>query len=117
MGAMFSIPHGVVCACLLPHVMEVNVKALQQRGPLEFLSRYDVVARLLTGNPDAGAAHGIEWIHDLCNALDVTPLLEFGITEDHFPEMIAGAKRASSMKGNPVELTDEELMEILRKAL
>ena len=117
MGAMFSIPHGVVCARLLPHVMEVNVKAIEQRGPLEFLSRYDEVACLLTGNPDAGATHGIDWIHDLCNALDVTPLLEFGITESHFPELIAGAKRASSMKGNPVELNDEELMEILRKAV
>jgi alcohol dehydrogenase class IV len=117
MGAMFSIPHGVVCARLLPHVMEVNVKAIEQRGPLEFLSRYDEVARLLTGNPDAGAPHGIDWIHDLCNALDVTPLLEFGITKAHFPELIAGAKRASSMKGNPVELNDEELMEILRKAV
>jgi alcohol dehydrogenase class IV len=117
MGAMFSIPHGVVCACLLPHVMEVNVKALKQRGSLEFLSRYDDVARLLTGNPDAGATDGIDWIHDLCNALDVAPLLEFGITKAHFSEMIAGAKRASSMKGNPVELTDEELMEILRKAV
>jgi len=75
------------------------------------------VARLLTGNPDAGATNGIDWIHDLCNALDVAPLLEFGITEVHFPELIAGAKRASSMKGNPVELTGEELMEILRKAV
>jgi len=65
----------------------------------------------------AGATHGIEWIHELCNALDVAPLFEFGITEAHFPEMIAGAKRASSMKGNPVELTDEELVEILRKAV
>jgi len=117
MGAMFSIPHGVICACLLPHVMEVNVKALQRRGTLEFLSRYDEVARLLTGKPDAGATDGIDWIHDLCNALDVAPLFEFGITEAHFPEMIAGAKRASSMKGNPVELTDEELIEILRKAV
>jgi len=117
MGAMFSIPHGVICACLLPHVMEVNVKALQHRDTLEFLSRYDEVARLLTGKPDAGATDGIDWIHDLCNALDVAPLFEFGITEAHFPEMIAGAKRASSMKGNPVELTDEELIEILRKAV
>jgi alcohol dehydrogenase class IV len=117
MGAMFSIPHGVVCARLLPHVMAVNVKALQQRGSLELLSRYDEVARLLTGKQYAGAIDGIDWIHNLCNALDVAPLLGFGITEAHFPEMIAGAKSASSMKGNPVELTDEELMEILRKAV
>ncbi|MBW2489625.1 MAG: iron-containing alcohol dehydrogenase [Deltaproteobacteria bacterium] len=117
MGAMFSIPHGIICACLLPHVMEANVKALRRKGLLKFLSRYDEAARLLTGNPDAGATDGIDWIHDLYNALDLAPLFEFGITEAHFPEMIAGAKRASSMKGNPVELTDEELIEILRKAV
>jgi alcohol dehydrogenase class IV len=117
MGAMFPIPHGVICACLLPHVMEVNVKALQEKGPLEFLSRYDEVARLLTGRPDAGAIDGINWIHDLCNALNVAPLFELGITESHFPEIIAGAKKASSMKGNPIELTDEALIEILRKAV
>jgi len=117
MGAMFSLPHGIICACLLPHVMEANVKALQRKRSLTFLSRYDEVARLLTGKPDAGATDGIDWIYDLCNALDVPPLFEFGITEAHFSEMIAGAKRASSMKGNPVELTDEELIEILRKAV
>lgn len=117
MGAMFPIPHGIICAGLLPHVMEVNVKALQQKGSFEFLSRYDEVARLLTGKPDAQATDGVDWIKDLCNALNVTPLFEFGITEAHFPELLAGAKRASSMKGNPIELTDEALIEILRKAV
>ena len=116
MGAMFSIPHGVICACLLPHVMEANVKALQRKNSLEFLSRYDEVARLLTGKPDAEATDGTDWIHDLCNALDIVPLGKFGITNAHFPDLIAGAKKASSMKGNPVELTDEELVEILKKA-
>jgi alcohol dehydrogenase class IV len=116
-GAGFSIPHGMICAGLLPHVMEVNVKALQRRNAIEFLSRYDEVARILTGIPDAEAIEAIDWIQELCNALDIAPLSKFGITKTHFPEMVAGAKRASSMKGNPVELTDEELIEILRKAV
>jgi alcohol dehydrogenase class IV len=116
-GAMFPIPHGTICAGLLPHVMEVNVKALRRRNAIEFLSRYDEVARLLTGKPDAEATESIDWIHDLCNALDIATLSEFGITKAHFNKMVAGAKRASSMKGNPVELTDDELIEILRKAL
>ena len=116
MGAMFPIPHGVICACLLPHVMEANVKALKRIDSLEYLSRYDEIARLLTGNPDAGATDGIDWIHDLCKALDIGSLNIFGITKAHFPDVIAGAKNASSMKGNPVKLPDEELVEILRKA-
>ncbi|MCG6973128.1 MAG: iron-containing alcohol dehydrogenase [Desulfobacterales bacterium] len=117
MGAMYSIPHGMICASLLPHVMAVNVKALQHKDPLRYLSRYDEVARCLTGRPDAQAIDGIDWINDLCSALDIVPLSELGATKTHFSEIIAGAKRASSMKGNPVELTDDELIEILKKAL
>ena len=116
-GAMFSIPHGMICAGLLPHVLEVNVQALKRKGASEFLSRYDEVARLLTSIPDAKATEAIDWIHHLCSVLDIAPLSKFGITKAHFPEMLAGAKRASSMKGNPVELTDDELIEILRKAV
>jgi len=49
--------------------------------------------------------------------LDVPSLSNFGITEDYFPELVARSKKASSMKGNPVNLTDEELMGILKKAV
>src|SRR5438105_2086462 len=49
-GGMFSAPHGAVCAALLPHVMDLNVRALRERAPGgESLRRHDEVARLLTG--------------------------------------------------------------------
>ena len=48
-GGMFPAPHGAVCAAVLPHAMEVNVRALRARAP-EKLARYDEVARLITGN-------------------------------------------------------------------
>ena len=79
--------------------------------------RYDQVAQVLTGKSNAKAEEGISRIHDLCDALDIPGLSDFGITEDHFPDLIASSKKASSMKGNPVNLTDEELTEILRKAV
>ena len=37
----------------------------------------------------------------------------FGITEEHLPAIAAQAQKASSMRGNPVPLTAEELIEIL----
>ena len=50
MGGMFPAPHGAVCARLLPHVMEINVRALQERQPgSDALHRYDEVARILDG--------------------------------------------------------------------
>jgi alcohol dehydrogenase class IV len=81
------------------------------------LIRYEEVAKVLTGKSDARAEDGTAWIRDLCDTLDVPALSNFGITEDHFPELVAGSKKASSMKGNPAKLTDEELTEILRKAV
>ncbi len=117
MGAMFPAPHGVICANLLPFVMKANIRALQQHDSKQFLLRYDEVAQILTGKSDAGAENGIAWIHDLCEILDVPSLSNFGITEDHFPELVDKSKNTSSMKGNPVNLTDEDLTEILVKAV
>lgn len=51
------------------------------------------------------------------HSFDIPGLSNFGITEDHFPDLIARAKKASSMKGNPVDLTDEELTGILQKTV
>ena len=50
-GGRFTAPHGAVCAALLPHATRVNIEALQKRQPdSEALRRYEVIARMLTGN-------------------------------------------------------------------
>ncbi len=117
LGGMIPAPHGVICARLLPHVMEANVKALQTRQDNSLaLTRYDQIAKLLTGKTTAQAADGLAWIQDLCTALKVPSLAEFGLKEQDFPTVVAKSHNSSSMKGNPIELTDNELLEILKKA-
>jgi alcohol dehydrogenase class IV len=117
LGGLFSAPHGAICARLLPYVVEANVRALQARMPgSPALVRYDEVAQILTGKSTAQAVDGITWVQDLCDALDVPTLSDFGLTEDDFPTVVEKARKASSMKGNPVVLTDEELTHILRQA-
>jgi alcohol dehydrogenase class IV len=117
LGGMFAAPHGVICARLLPFVMEANVRALFSREPdLPALVRYGEIAQLLTGKSAAKASDAVEWIKELCAALKVPRLSEFGLTEDGFPAAVAKSQKSSSMKGNPIELTDEELLEILRQA-
>ncbi len=118
LGGMFHAPHGAICGRLLPIVMEVNVRALQKRASKSpALWRYDDIARLLTGKPQATAQDGVVWMKDLCATLDVASFSEYGITDKDFPAIIEKAKRSSSMKGNPILLTDEELEEILARAL
>ncbi len=117
-GGMFPAPHGAVCARMLPLVMETNLHALEERAAdAPVLGRFAEVARLLTGDPDASAEDGIRWLHDLCEDLDIPRLADYAITEADFPAILAPTKKSSSMKGNPIELTDDELRTILRSAL
>jgi len=117
LGGMISAPHGVICARLLPAVMQTNVRALQSRAAdLPALVRYDEISQLLTGKTAAQAVDGLAWLQELCADLAVPPLGEFGLTEKDFPSVVTKAKNSSSMKGNPIVLTDDELMQILKKA-
>jgi alcohol dehydrogenase class IV len=118
MGGMFPAPHGTLCARLLPSVMEGNVNALKSRAPgLPYLTRYDELAQMLTGKASATAREAIAWAKEMCAAVRVPALADFGVTENDFPEIVQKAQKASSMKGNPISLRDEELTEILRKTL
>ncbi len=117
-GGAFDAPHGALCAAVLPFVMDVNVRALQRRAPgSEALGRYDEVARLLTGRAHATAPDGVVWVADLCRALEVPPLRTYGLTPADLPVQADRAAESSSMKGNPIALTREEMLEILERSL
>lgn len=117
-GGMFDAPHGAVCAALLPHVMAANIAALRARKPnSEALLRYDEIGQILTGNPDAAALDGVAWVSQLVKDLQIPGLGAHGLAEEHFPALIEKAGRASSMKGNPIQLTPDELHHILEQAL
>jgi len=117
LGGMFGGAHGAICARLLPHVMAVNLRALQERSAgSAALGRYGEIARILTGNEKAVAADGVAWVQDLCQALRVPSLASYGMTEADWPLAIEKSAAASSMRGNPIELTSGELGEILERA-
>ena len=117
-GGMFKAPHGAVCAALLPHVMAMNRAALQRRQPRSsILARYDEIARLLTGDADAVAEDGVAWVRELTTALGVPSLAACGVTKSEVPVIVERAAVASGTKANPVELTRDELAEILERAI
>jgi alcohol dehydrogenase class IV len=117
-GGAFDAPHGSVCARLLPCVMEVNVRAMQRRAPdSPALARYREVARILTGGAGATVADGVAWVRSLCDELAVPGLGTWGVRREDFADLVSKAVSASSMKGNPVRLTEKELTSILAAAL
>jgi alcohol dehydrogenase class IV len=119
-GGMFGAPHGAVCAALLPHVLDVNLRALRARAPNHpALGRMHELATLLTGMPhgDVSPEDGIRFVSDLRQALEIPGLRRYGMTASDIPDLVRGAKGASSMKANPLPLTDDELFEIAERAL
>jgi alcohol dehydrogenase class IV len=118
LGGSLNAPHGAICARLLPYVMSVNVRALTERDPHnETLRRYDEVAQILTGSSAARAADGIRWVTEVCNTLKIPRLSAYGLHREDFPGIIEKSARASSMKGNPIALTLEEMGEVLGRGL
>jgi len=118
LGGMISGAHGAICAALLPHVMDINIKALRKRAAHSpVLERYNELARILTQSTEARAEDGIAWIRDLCQRLQVESLAHLGLNKADFPAAVAKSRKASSMQGNPVRLTESELLEILQMAL
>jgi alcohol dehydrogenase class IV len=112
LGGMFDAPHGALCAALLPHVMEVNrgmIRGPAGRGavsaPTEIVRRFEEVGKIVG---DTG---------ELVRALKIRPLRQYGVTREDFAAIIEKSKSSSSMKGNPLLLRDEELREILERAL
>ena len=117
-GGMFPAPHGAVCACLLPAVMEINIQALRARQPeSDTLKRYDDIAGMLTGVDMAEAEDGAHWVQALVRRLNVPSLSGFGVTEADVARLVEQVPKTSSMKGNPIDLTADELTEILHRAL
>ena len=120
-GAMFDAPHGAVCAALLPHVLDVNLRALRARAPAHpALGRFRELGSLLAGRPgaeDDEPEEAVRWVTRLCGALAVPGLSHYGMGPGDIPALVASTKRASSTKGNPIELTDPEYTEIAERAL
>ena len=119
-GGMFGAPHGAVCAALLPHVLDVNLRALRARAPAHpALPRFQELAALLTGAraADVTAEDGVAFVAALTRDLGVPGLGSHGMRAGDVAALVEKAKQASSMKGNPLPLTDDELTEIARRAL
>ena len=116
LGAHFPIPHGVICAALLPSVIAANLAALQTENPQHpTVRRYQTIAEILTRK--SAAAHLEKFLAGLLVELNIPPLSKFGLNESHIPQLIPLARQSSSMKYNPIKLSDDALAAILRAGI
>lgn len=115
LGGLCGVAHGDGCACLLPATFQANARALMQRQPgSPAISRLRQILRLLgDGSEDLDLVG--ERLNRLRRQLGIRSLCEQGVSRDQFPSILAQS-RGGSMRSNPIELRDDELMDVLNQS-
>ncbi len=122
LGAYYPIPHGVVCGTLVAEATGVTIEALKKRLPVSpALAKYARTGRLLAGlAPDVDEATAqltlVETLRSWQAELGLPGLTGYGPDESSLAKVVSNS-RGSSMKTNPVTLTDPEIAEIVRRRL
>jgi alcohol dehydrogenase class IV len=122
-GGTADVPHGMACAALLAPVIEANVRALRSAAPgspswnRPALDRYAEAAQLLTGTPGASVEDGLAWIGETLTLLGVPGLAAFGLGPGQAGDIAATAVTSSSMQGNPIPLSQDQLEAVFLEAL
>lgn len=116
LGAFFPIPHGVVCGTLVAEATAMNIRALRERGDKGTLLKYAQAGRMFAHDihlsDEAALIKLAQTLTDWAEEMQQPRLSNYGVTVKDIPRIVASS-RGSSMKTNPVALTDTELAEIL----
>lgn len=121
LGAFHPIPHGVVCGTLVATCTAVNIDALRARAPDSVaLDKYAEAAGILCGQSfssrEAAWRALVNLLAEWTERLALPRLGDYGLEANGLDHVVAHA-RGSSMKTNPVLLTDAEIKACLEERL
>jgi alcohol dehydrogenase class IV len=117
-GGMFDIPHGILCGTLMASANEINIRELRKaRAKSLALKKYAVLGKLFLNDESKGDDFYIDgfinFLYQLITDLKLPGLRGYGIDENIIPIICD----KTETKNNPVNLTTENLKEILKKRL
>lgn len=116
-GALYDIPHGLICGTLMAASNEMTVRRLREKsGNQSFLEKYAFLARLflddaLQKSDDRLVDEFIEYLYELSAELNLPGLRQAGIGEEGLQEIALNTES----KNNPVKLAEGDLVAILQK--
>lgn len=114
LGVHAGVSHGLACAVMLPVAMKVN-REVRQIELAELAHLMDPVTRSLSQSEAADAA--IAKIENLCRELEIpSRLSELGLTAEQIPALVRSS-HGNSFRGNPKQVSDPELTELLERML
>jgi alcohol dehydrogenase len=117
LGAFYPVPHGVVCGTLVAAATEMNINAMFDReADNPALERYarvsEVLAQRRFKSRDEALHQLVQLLRQWTEDLRLQGLSSYGLKHSGIDHVVAHA-RGSSMKTNPIVLTDEEIKAIL----
>jgi alcohol dehydrogenase len=121
LGAFFPIPHGVVCGTLAATATATNIAAMEAREPDNpALPKYAEIGRRFAMQKGLNGRDArdflVKALRQWETQLDLPRLAAYGIAAADFQRIVASS-RGSSMKTNPIVLTDAEISGILEARL
>jgi alcohol dehydrogenase class IV len=116
-GAYFHVPHGISNAALLPTVIEFSIPG----NPRRYADIAQAIGEVTAGLSVLDAAYlGAKAVKRLNEDLKVPPLRGLGVDEKKFnslvSQMAADALASGSPGNNPRKATQDEIVELYRKA-
>ncbi len=117
-GALYDIPHGVICGTLMAPVNQFIVENLLTSGQENpAYQKYLNTARLFiedkTLNESDILKAFVAYLHELSHELGLTGLCGYGFGETRIEDILNN----TSLKNNPVKLSHKNLKQILYKVI
>ena len=121
LGAFYPVPHGVVCGTLVASATKMNIESMLAREPDNpALAKYATVGQVLCEKkfrqPEQAWQALTELLELWTREMNLPTLSQFGLTAENLERVVVNS-RGSSMKTNPILLTDQELHSILQQRL
>jgi alcohol dehydrogenase class IV len=113
LGVHCRVPHGIACAVMLPRAMRVNAAVARR----DMARIGEVLSGRRTLSEAEASTAAIDRVEELCAAVSIpSRLRDLGVQREQIPAIVTSS-RGNSMSGNPRELTDDELTDILEAML
>ncbi|WP_455212036.1 iron-containing alcohol dehydrogenase [Kaarinaea lacus] len=121
LGAFYPIPHGVVCGTLVASATKTNIEAMLAREPHNpGLEKYAKLGQVLCERkfrqPEQAWQALIDLLEQWTQQMNLPRLSYFGLSADGLDHVVANS-RGSSMKTNPIVLSDDELKQLILQRL
>lgn len=113
LGGVMTGPHGAIAGRLLPAVLREN----RAVAPLAMHERFDEVDHWIAQVLKVPVDQAIDSLEYWVDQWGLPRLEQMGLAEQDIEAIASAAQSASSMRGNPVQLTDAQLVDILRRSI